>query len=79
MDHFNCCCETVDLTYLPWKNGMDESTLQTKTNQLVLWNKQSVFKKKGYNCFPQINTLPFKFSWISHRSLAIMDGCDKCC
>ena len=46
MDYINCCCETVDLTYLPWKTGMDESTLQTKINQLVLWNKQSVFKKK---------------------------------
>ena len=36
-------------------------------------------KEQGYNDFPQIITVPSKFSQINHRSLAIMDGCNKCC
>ena len=25
------------------------------------------------------NTVPFKFSRINHRTLALTDGCNKCC
>ena len=36
-------------------------------------------KEQGYNGFPQINKVPFKFSRIIHRPLAIMDVCNKYC
>ena len=61
----------------------------TKSARAVTWNPFFDFFKKisrdslvtdleGYNGFPQIN-IPFKFSRINHRPLAIMDGCSKCC
>ena len=46
--------------------------------QLVQWNKKITLKEKGYNGFPQISIF-FNFSWINHRPLFIMDGCNKCC
>ena len=61
----------------------------TKSARAVTWNPLFDFFKKisrdslvtdleGYNGFPQIN-IPFKFSRINHRPLAIMDGCSKYC
>ena len=47
--------------------------VQTKT-----FNKAPL-KEQGYNGFPQINTVPFKFSRINHRPLVIIDICNKCC
>ena len=47
-----------------------------KLLQLVQWNKKITLKEKGYNGFPQISIF-FNFSWINHRPLFIMDGCNK--
>ena len=41
-------------------------------------NEQKTFKEQGYNGFPQINKVPFKFSRINQRPLALMDVCNKC-
>ena len=46
--------------------------------QQILWNIYASLKEQDYNCFPQINTVPFKFS-DSHTLLTIMDDCNKFC
>ena len=45
--------------------------------QIILWSKYAHSKEQDYNGFSQIN-IPFKFSWINHRPLFLMNGCSKC-
>ena len=47
--------------------------------QLALWNNRHLQKKQDYNGFLQINTILFNLSRVNHKSLDIMDVCNKCC
>ena len=80
MNNCNCYREIIKLKGDGCKcfRAFNAVLFKQKLLQLVLWNKQVSLKEQGYNGFPQIN-IPFKFSRINHRPLALMHDCKKCC
>ena len=81
MNNSNCCCGIFKLKNERMGTCFREFNtvlFKQKLLQLVLWNKYAPLKKQGYSGFLPIS-IPFKFSPIKHRPLAMMDGCNKCC